>query len=171
MRIKKLALCILGLSALAASVTNTQAQSMQEDIRAQWATYIVVSSSVPRDQLVSLAHDAGLAGAIIVLNGFPNKIISIHDVQIMISEINAACCDRANQSRWVIDPKIAERYHVSAVPSFVIARGESARDGDFSVITGDMDLANALKSFAQRSGIYAIRQRAMAVYQHAFVTP
>ncbi len=144
---------------------------MQDDIRAQWATYIVVSSTVPRDQLVSLAHDAGLAGAVMVLNGFPNKIINIQEVQIMISEINAACCDKAHPSRWVIDPKIAARYHVSAVPSFVIARGESARDEDFSVVTGDLDLPNALKSFAQRSGIYAIRQRAIAVYQHAFAAP
>lgn len=154
------------VAALAAFPVN--AQSMQSDIRAQWVTYIVVSSTLPHEQLVSLAHEASVAQAVMVLNGFPDKKNSIQEVQRMISEINMACCDKQRPSRWVIDPKIPMRYHVTAAPGFVIARGESMRNEDYSVMTGDSDLANALKTFAHRSASLAVRQHAITVYQRAF---
>jgi conjugal transfer pilus assembly protein TrbC len=166
MRVKMFTLLrFVALAALTLSVAN--AESMQNDILAQWRTYVVVSSTLPRDQLVSLAHEASLANAVMVLNGFPNKNNSIPDTQRFISEVNSICCDK-RPSRWIIDPKISERYHVTAAPSFVIARGESGRNEDFSVISGDLDLANALKFFAQRSGSSAVRQHATVVYQRAF---
>jgi len=159
------------LSILAAFSTSTAtAQSMLSNIRSQWETYIVVSSAMPRDQLISLAKEASLADAVMVFNGFPNRKNSIPATQRMISEINLACCDKQHPSRWVIDPKIIGRYHILASPSFILAHGESTRNDDFSLITGDIDLANALKSFVQRSGSPAIRQRATAIYQRAFAT-
>jgi conjugal transfer pilus assembly protein TrbC len=148
--------------------TPTTAQTMQEEILAEWKTYIVVSSAMPREQLVSLAHEAGIANAVIVLNGFPGGDTNLQSSQKMITEINEACCDKQNPSRWIIEPRISRRYHITAAPSFVIARGESTRNEDFSVITGDIDLANALKYMAQRSGSAEIRRVAATTYQRTF---
>jgi conjugal transfer pilus assembly protein TrbC len=160
----------LGLIGFILSAPIGKAETMQSGIRAQWATYIVVSTTMPREQIVSLAHEASLANAVMVLNGFTGKNNNFQDVQILIGEINAACCDKQRPSRWVIDPRIIQRYRIDAAPSFVIGRGESPRNEDFSLVTGDLDLANALKTFAQQSRISAVRQYATATYQRAFET-
>lgn len=159
------------LALIASNSSLSHAEStMKNDILARWTTFIVVSSTLPHDQLVSLAREASAANAVMVLNGFTNINNSIPDEQRFISEINAECCTEKRPSRWVINPKIIQRYRIAAAPSFVIARGESTRNEDFSVISGDIDLANALKSFAQKSGSLGVRQHARAVYQHTYAT-
>ncbi len=169
--LNRLVFCFIGLICfIVSAVPVANAQSMLLDMLAEWRIYIVVSSTLPRDQLIALAHEASIADAVLVLNGFPNSNNSFPNTQRWISDVNVACCDKRRPARLIIDPKISERYHITAAPSFIIARGESGRNEDFSVISGDLDLANALKSFAQRSGSSVVRQRATTVYQRAFVT-
>lgn len=161
----------LALFVLLAVATAAGAQSMQNDILAQWKIYIVVSSAMPHEQLVALAHEAGLADAVMVLNGFPGEDASFQSAQKMIGEINEACCDKRHPSRWIVEPRISSRYRITAAPSFVIARGESTKNEDFSVLTGDFDLANALKVFVQRAGSAEIRRIAARSYQQTFAAP
>jgi len=164
----KYTLSLLVVFSLIAPSVNCQ--TMQSDMLAKWETYIVVSSTLPRDQIISLAREASLANSVMVLNGFISKDNNFQEVQKFVAEINQECCTKQHPSRWVIDPKIIERYHITVAPSFVIGLGSSKRNEDYSVVSGDLDLANALKLFAQRSGSNSVRQHASSVYQQAFAT-
>lgn len=157
---------MLVLSSL--NTSNSYADSIVQDAMAKWQSYIVVSSNMPHTQLVSLAHEASISNTVMVLNGFTNKENSIPGVQQFISEINSECCEKRNVSRWIIDPKIAQRYHIKTAPTFLIARGESVNNEDYSLLSGDIDLANALKYFAQRSSSLQIRQQANHIYQNSY---
>ena len=164
MKNKFLILLVLSLF----NIANSYADSVIQDAMAKWQSYIVVSSNMPHSQLVSLAREASISNTVMVLNGFTNKENSIPGVQQFISEINSECCEKLNASRWIINPKIAQRYHISSAPTFLIARGESTANGDYSLLSGDFDLANALKYFAQHSNSSKIRQQATIIYQNSY---
>lgn len=123
---------------------------------------------MPMEILVSLAREAALANSIIVFNGFQDNTNNIQESQRMIAGINAACCNKNHTPGWVIDPLIVQRYHIKAAPSFVIAKGSSLSNEDYCVVSGDIDLSNALKLFAQKSKYKDIREQAKNIYQRAF---
>ena len=161
-------------SALAQSSAEPAAGSMAESIRAGWSTYIFVSTGTPRASLVDLAHEASRARAVLVFRGFaqdpdapPGAPVNLQGLQTFVAGIDAQCCRGARVS-WVVDPRLFDRYTVRAAPTFVVAWGDAARPQDYSLIAGDMALANALKSMAQHSALPGIRKRAAAVYTQAF---
>ena len=145
------------------------AQTLMETFRdPQWSTYIFVSSKMPRSSLIELAREASQANALLVFNGFDDKEKNTSSMQKLVTEINTACCGK-NGAAWSIHPKLFERYNVKAAPAFVIAHGTGNQPGDFSLVSGDMSLANALKFFAQDSKNTSIRARAGEIYRSAFL--
>lgn len=150
---------------------HARSQTMAQDITAHWASYIVVSSALPQRQLVSLARDAAKSKSVMVLNGFVNGQNSIQEAQRFIAEINRQCCTVEQPSRWIIDPKLVARYGVQAAPTFILARGESLQPSAWSKVAGDLDLASALKTFAQRSRSADVRRQASALYTQSFARP
>jgi conjugal transfer pilus assembly protein TrbC len=138
-------------------------QDLVEAFRpAQWRTYIFVSTQMPRSSLVALAREASQAHAVLVLNGFSFKAPTLQATQKLIDEINNDCC-KPNGAQWLIHPKLFDRYKVKVAPAFVLALGEGEGAGDFSRLTGDISLANALKYF-QESKYEGIRRQSKAVY-------
>lgn len=145
------------------------AQPLMESFRdPQWSTYIFVSTKMPRSSLVDLAREATKAQALLVFNGFDDKYQNTASMQKLTSEINEACCGK-NAAHWLIHPKLFERYNVKVAPAFVIAHGTGNKPGDYSLVVGDMALANALKFFVQDSKIESIRNHAGDVYRSAFL--
>lgn len=162
-------LAMLALST-AMGTAGAQAQSMVESMRAGWSTYIFVSTTMPRLALVDLAREAAQAHATLVLRGFATPLgqpVDLPAMQRLIAEINTACCDKRPVA-WMVDPKLFDRYRVHAVPAFVLANGTSADGRSYSLVTGDMALANALKFFAQTSALPTVRDRAAALYALAY---
>jgi type-F conjugative transfer system pilin assembly protein TrbC len=147
--------------------------TMASAIRAGWSTYIFVSSTMPRESLVALAREASLSGAVLVLRGFgpgartAGEPVNLGELQKNIAELDAECC-KGRRVGWIVDPKLFDRYHVAAVPSFCLAWGEGNGPEDYSLIAGDMLLSNALKFMAQESSLSGIRKRAASLYQSSF---
>ena len=171
------------LVAIAAHPLHTRAQaaqtngSMADSMRAGWSTLIFVSTATPRASLVELAREASRAGAVLVFRGFAQEAsqgqgtaVDLQGLQAFVAEIDAQCCkgSKASTATWIVDPRLFDRYKVRTAPTFVVAWGDAARPQDYSLITGDMALANALKSMAQQSALPGIRKRAAAVYAQAF---
>jgi conjugal transfer pilus assembly protein TrbC len=168
LRLKTLAGIALAAGLAAAPAAN--AQGMVDSIRTGWSTYIFVSTTMPRLALVDLAREASQARATLVLRGFatpPGQPVDLPAMQRLIAEIDAACCDKRPVA-WMVDPKLFDRYRIRAVPSFVLADGTGADPRSYSLVTGDMALANALKFFAQTSALPAVRDRAAALYALAY---
>lgn len=139
-----------------------------------WHTYVFVSTGMPRSRLVELAREASAADAVLVFRGFAQPAeggagapVSLQALQTLVAEVDASCC-QAKKPAWTVDPKLFERYRITAAPSFCLAWGEAGRVQDFSAIAGDMALGNALKFMAQQSALPGIRKRAAAIYQEAF---
>ena len=148
------------------------AQTMLGSMRAGWSTYVFVSTGMPRETLVALAREASAAGAVLVFRGFAEPSggaapISLQSLQQLVAEVDAACC-QGRKVAWMVDPKLFDRYRVVAAPSFCVAWGEGGGAQDFSIVSGDMALASALKFMAQQSTLPGIRKRTAAIYQDAF---
>ena len=145
---------------------------------------------MPRQSLVELARDAASSGAVLVLRGFDVQTaaqttslagelagqaiqliapIDLARTQRLAADIAAACCAGRQPPHWIVDPQSFERYHVSAVPTFVLAwpgtAGQAADERLYASVTGDMALANALKFIAQQSRLPALRVRAKELYE------
>jgi conjugal transfer pilus assembly protein TrbC len=154
---------------LCAAGAGAKAQSLFESMReatgaAQPGGYVFVSERVNDTSLIPLARDAQRAGLTIVLNGFWGDINATRQ---RVARINEACCGEAGP-RWQINPLLFQRYQVTTVPSFVLAVGPGAGPHDFSRVTGEMSVSNALKTFAQESKLPAVRHYARMTYTKAF---
>jgi hypothetical protein len=68
----------------------------------------------------------------------------------------------------MVDPKLYDRYRVKAVPAFALAMGTGDNPSDYSVVSGDMALGNALKFFAKESALPAVRAQAARVYAKTY---
>ena len=165
---------LLSGSALAQLSAEPAVGSMAKSMRAGWSTLIFVSTGTPRASLVELAREASLVGAVLVFRGFaqdlaalPGAPVNLQGLQTFVAGINAQCC-KGTRVSWVVDPRLFDLYKVRAAPTFVVAWGDAARPQDYSLISGDMALANALKSMAQHSALPGIRKRAATVYTQAF---
>jgi conjugal transfer pilus assembly protein TrbC len=148
---------------------SAHAQSLFESMRESGAAgqpggYVFVSEKLSDTTLIPLARDAQRTGFTLVLNGFWGDLDA---TRRRIAQINDACCGR-NGARWQINPLLYQRFQVDAVPSFVLAVGPGSAAGDFSKVTGEMGVANALKFFAQQSKLDAVRRAASSTYTRAF---
>lgn len=157
-------------AALAAALVLIPGASLGQDLfdalRASGApgAYVFVSERLADTALIPLARDARRAGFTLVVNGFWGDLDATRQ---RVARINAACCGSAG-AHWQVNPLLFERYHIAAVPSFVLAVGPGAGRQDFSKVTGEISVANALKFFAQQSALPVVRRQAAAIYTRAF---
>lgn len=158
------------ISCFLLATAATATASELELIRSPWQLYVVVSSGMPRSQLVSLAREAGSTGAIMVLNGFPDDDSNFQHAQMKFAELNSECCINRRAPQWVIDPKIPALYHVKSAPSIVLANTSRNAKDSYSVLTGEIDLANTLKYFVRHSRLAEVRQAASVIYKTSFST-
>jgi conjugal transfer pilus assembly protein TrbC len=162
------AICIGGLTLAASSI---HAQSLFESMRqtgpaAQPGGFVFVSDRLSDTTLVPLARDARRAGMTLVVNGFWGDLNATRQ---RVAAINEACCGK-NGPHWQVNPLLFQRYQVKAVPSFVVAVGPGNGAQEYSKVTGEMSVANALKFFGQQSRIEPVRRFASAAYTRAFAT-
>lgn len=141
-------------------------ESMRTGTAEQPGGYLFVSEHVSDTALIPLARDARAAGFTIVINGFWGDLNATRQ---RVARINEACCNKSG-AHWQINPMLFRRYQVTAVPSFVISVGPGDAPADFSKVTGEMSVGNALKYFAQQSRVPAVRQVARDAYARAFAT-
>jgi len=144
-----------------------QAQSVFDSITKPvgLSAYIFVSSSLSETTLINLARDASKTGMTLVLNAdFTTGAGAREETRRRVAMIDEACCGRRSVS-WMINPILFDRYKIRAVPTFVIAQGESADPSDYSKVSGEMSVANALKFFYQGSQIPAIKKKSGEIYQ------
>lgn len=160
---KLLALLTLGMATLAKADQPTLIDTMT----APWNALIFVSTKMPQASVLELAKEASQANAILVLTGFIDEGGTLTDTQRYVAGINNACCAK-KPPRWMIDPVLTRRFHVSAAPTFVLAHGESDNPGEYSKVAGEMSLAQALKFFAQTSQLPSARDYASHVYYSAY---
>lgn len=149
--------------------TGAKAQALVQAFQKPvWSTYIFVSTGMPRQNLVALARDSVNAKATLVLRGgFEPKAGGLEKLQKMVLDINAQCCSKV-PATWVIDPKLFEQFQVKAAPTFVLTQARAFDAQMTATVSGDMELANALKYVAQNSKSPALRDRAVALYQSSF---
>lgn len=165
-------LCELVCAALCcAAASGAGAQGLFDSMRATGAAaqpggYVFVSARLSDTTLIPLARDAAQAGLTLVVNGFWGDLATTRQ---RVAQINEACCRQKSPS-WQINPLLFQRYRIGAVPSFVVAVGPGATDADYSKVTGEMSVANALKFFAQKSQLPAVRRYATTTYTNAFST-
>ena len=128
--------------------------------------YIFVSSQMSDTSLIAYAGDASRSGMTLVLNGYVDESPKgLLHTQQKVQEINRACCGEKGGAHWQINPPLYDLYQVKTVPTFVIAKGESKNPNDFSKVSGEMSVANALKYFYQRSSIPEIKAESARVYK------
>lgn len=130
--------------------------------------YIFVSSRLSETTLIALARDARRTGMGLVLNGYvKDGAGGLDATKAFVNKINNACCGKAG-ANWQINPTLYDRYKVLRTPTFVIATGTGGADGDYSKVTGEMSVSNALKFIAQESNIKVVREKAGDVYRSAY---
>lgn len=160
------------LSVLFLPSTSQAQQSLYEAFRDpnanNMSAFIFVSLRLPDATLIALARDARRAGASMVLNGFIHDgPRGLEDTKLKVAQLNEACCNKG-APHWMINPMLFKRYDVVRTPTFVIGKGTSDKAQDYSKVSGEMGLPNALKFFAQESRIPDIKKRAGEVYYKAF---
>jgi conjugal transfer pilus assembly protein TrbC len=128
--------------------------------------YVFVSADLSDTSLIPLARDAQRAGFTMVVNGFWGDLT---ETRRRVAQVNQACCGNRGAS-WQVNPVLFQRYHVTASPTFVLAVGPGSSAADYSKVSGQMSLANALKFFGQRSNVPAVKKLAADVYTRAFAT-
>lgn len=157
------------LLALLLASTCSFADSMFKDMTQSHTLYVIVSSAMPRNILLGHVKEASQTGAVLVLNGFVSSDNSFVDVQKFIAMMNKDCCDQKRQPRWIMNPVLLANYKIKTAPTFLIAKSDNSMDeSSFSLITGDMDMANVLKTFAQKSKSPQIRDFAIQTYNRAY---
>ena len=151
---------LLGLIVLVGLSPALRAQSLYESITAKWQTYIFVSTEMPSSELEALAQDSLSTKTTLVFNGFGSKGQAA--IQKYVFQINQSCCQ--GRASFAVDPLIFAKYKVNGVPTFLLVKGSSTLNSEHSLITGDMQFANALKYWAQDSRVEKIRFEATRLY-------
>ncbi len=163
---KQIAFAVLSTLLATAAIAQSLAESFKPST---WATYVFVSTSMPKNSLMQLAREAALTKATLVLRGFDEKTGSLEGAKEFVAAINATCCGK-NPPAWTIHPKLYETFGVKLTPAFVLAKGVNPSARDFALVSGDVGLPNALKFFAQHSANLEVRSRASEIYTKSFST-
>jgi conjugal transfer pilus assembly protein TrbC len=153
-------LSLLLTSALGMCAQIAQCQTLSESILARWQTYIFVSTEMPRSQLETLARDSLNTRTTLVFNGFGRGGQAA--IQNYVFQVNQSCC--LGKASFAIDPVLTSKYKVTSVPTFLLAVGTSTLPTEYSMMSGDMQWANAIKYWAQESKSAQIRQEATHLY-------
>ncbi len=140
--------------------------SMVEQNNKQLSGYVFVSLAMPDSHLIGIARDAYRSGMTIVLNGYMDGYPRNKDeTQKRVLEINRACCGERGGAHWMINPPLYDRYKISNVPAFVIAKGASSSPMDYSKVSGEMSIPIALRFFYQNSQIPEVKTKSHEIYQ------
>lgn len=158
---------IIALTLGAASMGASADTSLVDAMTARWNTFIFISTQMPRQSLLELSREASQAHAVIVLTGFGGPGNTLTSTQKFAADVNAICCGK-QPARWIIDPNLTKRYGVTAAPTFVVGHGSSDNPGEFSKVSGEMSLAQALKFIAQDSRLVSASEYAKRVYYDAY---
>ncbi len=152
------------------SHSETLFESMREANQQGMSGYVFVSEKLSDTTLIALSREASKAGMGMVLNGYViDGPGGLDATKALVQRINSACCGK-NGANWQINPLLYERYKIRTSPSFVIAIGTGKSNNDFSKVSGEMSVSNALKFIAQQSSIKSIRDKARSTYVKAFST-
>jgi type-F conjugative transfer system pilin assembly protein TrbC len=148
-------------ASLLLSASVVQGQTLLESMRpVQWSTLIFVSTKMPRESLVTLARQAQRTRATLVLNGFQAGHVGMGEAQQWVGQLNLDCCGPRGGAAFEIDPKKFQQYAIKSVPAFVITASDDASPGQWTKVSGDMDLGNAFKFFANQSQLKKAREYA-----------
>lgn len=138
----------IDLDQFADKVRNLDFQKLSSGDSNQPKLYVFVSLSMPRESINRIVNDAERAHSILVLRGFVGK--KFKDTVRTIKEVIG---DR--KIGIVIDPKKYEMYHVSQVPTTVLAIKEPQgcnrqkaciqNEKDYFSVEGDVSLQYALE--------------------------
>ncbi|VVE56501.1 hypothetical protein PAQ31011_05111 [Pandoraea aquatica] len=162
---------LLSLISLTLAVTGVNAQQadapLLQSMTAPWNTFIFISTDMPQQSVIALAREASLSRSVIVLTGFSGGDNTLTSTQAYVAQINNICCAK-QPGRWIVDPVLTRRYQVKTAPSFVVARGSGEAASEYSKVSGNISLAQALKYFAQDSKIQAARDYAKSVYTNTY---
>ncbi|MEY4565662.1 MAG: hypothetical protein RLY14_632 [Planctomycetota bacterium] len=163
---KKSKVFLMGLACGASMQMN--AQTLADSFKQQhWNGLAFVSTSMPRATLYEIAREAALTRSTMVLRGFDAKSESLGGAQQFVQQVNANCCGK-NPPGWIVHPKLFEQYNVKKVPAFVLAKGANPSPSEFSIVSGDVTIANALKFMSQGSAHPEIRKRSSEIYTNSF---
>ena len=145
--------------------------SMAESMRAQqkWAAYIMVSTKMSDEQLMALAIDAAKARVPLIFKGVSSRVNSfqLESTRNRIIRLNQICCEH-QRVVWASYPQLFDRYKAAVVPAFVVAKGTSAMASDYVLVSGDLDLATALKKIAAGTKNAEARKFAETLYYKAY---
>lgn len=113
------------------------------------ALYIFISTSVPIDTLKLLGEQAVRGGAALVLRGIPG---GFQGYAKMLETLNPVIATGADIQ---IHPELFDRFEVTSVPAFVIAKFEEGCQGNVCdaesiSVAGDVSLPFALEHLATR---------------------
>lgn len=150
------------------ATTHVQAQSLPDAFKpAVWSSYIFVSTKMPQSSLIQLAREASQSRSTLILRGFDSDTRNLESSRQFVAEINRVCCGK-NPPAWAIHPKFFDTFKVKHTPSFVLTKSDTPNSDDFALISGDMNLANALKFIAQSSTREETRSAAAVLYKKSF---
>lgn len=116
---------------------------------------VFISTSMPKKALLMLGEQARAAGAVLVLRGMKGVL----GTKGVMEETTKALQPIADTGAAIqIDPEAFGRYHVTAVPTFVIAIKEESCGTDMCdaksyALAGDVTLEYALEQWASRGGV------------------
>ena len=115
---------------------------------------IFVSTSIPTKALVMLGQQAKATGAVLVLRGLKGALGTKGVVQKTMEALQPV---GATGAKIQIDPEAFGRYHITAVPTFVIATKEESCatetcDTKSFALAGDVTLEYALEQWSSRGG-------------------
>lgn len=159
---------------LALASAAVHAQSLQEAFgvpaRKPVDSYVFVSTKLPDATLIALARDAQRSGSTLVLNGYMTAgATGMKDTTRRVLEISRICCGE-KVPHWQVNPLLFQRYRVATVPAFVLAKGTGTNHADYTKVTGEMGLSNALKFVAQESKNADLVKAATAIYTRSYAT-
>lgn len=127
------------------------AKQYEQGLRAapQEALYIFISTSIPIDTLKLLGEQSVRGGAALVLRGIPGGFDGYTN---MIQTLKPVI---ATGAEIQIHPELFDRFEVSSVPAFVIAKYEEGCQGNVCdaesiAVAGDVSLPFALEHLATR---------------------
>ena len=122
----------------------------------EYQLFVFVSTSMPMQALEMLARDSKLIGATLVFRGLNVPLSKPKAITMMLEFLEPVIKTGAKMQ---IDPQSFQKYKISKVPTFVIAKAET-NCGDklcplnYDSMSGDVSIAYALSVWANQSNKY-----------------
>ena len=126
--------------------------------------YLFVSFSMSDQDLIELSAQAQIVKMTLVISGFDeHSTDGLEHTKLRISQINHSCCENKGPV-WMIYPQLFERFNIKTVPSFVISKNSNDNIPEFTKISGEMSVQNALKYIYAGTNYSLIKKQAKISY-------